>query len=389
VAMDVQVDDLLIDSDIWNPSTHSDAEGLPTSLTYRLTPTDFKAAFSWQDATQATNPNLAQLQFEWAFNGEGAFGVDTPPDFTAAPGANSPYQPDQLSPEVVADQANFCYVNHTYAHENVDLTNYATSLNQLQWNQQAAQHLGLGCYSDENFVQPDISGLTNTNFLQAAWDSGVRYLITDTSQPAWNNPSPNAGFFLPDGRGHNLFAVPRHPSNLFYNLQTKEQWVDEYNWYYCTCSPSSSAWKYWPTPQTYDQIIDHESDNLLSYLLSWDMDPWMFHQANLGLYDGRHSLLSDLLDATLKKYTALYNLPILNMTEGEVGRAMKQRMAYNASGVDATLVPCQSLTLTVQNSARIPITGITTGTTETYGGQPISTVQVDPGSPVTIPVACS
>jgi hypothetical protein len=47
------------------------------------------------------------------------------------------------------------------------------------------------------------------------------------------------------------------------------------------------------------------------------------------------------------------------------------------------------MTLTVQNAASIPITGVTAGTTESYGGQPISSVQVNPGTPVTIPLACS
>ena len=169
------------------------------------------------------------------------------------------YSPDTLTPEVAKDQSAFCFINHTYDHQNVDLTNYATSLTELQQNQQSASTLGLGCYSIQEFVQPDISGLTNTNFLQAAYDAGVRYLITDTSQPGWNNPSPNAGFSV--GPGNGILAIPRHPSNLFYNLQTPAQWVDEYNWYYWTGSPSTSPWKFWSTPQTYQQILDHESDN--------------------------------------------------------------------------------------------------------------------------------
>jgi hypothetical protein len=388
VTIDPQVDDLLIDSDIWNPATHSDAEGLNTSLTYRLNGTEFQAIAAWQSAETASNPLLAGLKLEWAFNGEGAFG--DPPDYTKLDGSGSTYPNDTLTPALVANQGSFCYINHTYQHENVDFTSYDTSRTEIVQNQQAARALGLGCYSDEKFVQPDISGLTNSNFLQAAWDSGVRYLITDTSQPGWGNPSPNAGFTVgaPD---QPILAIPRHPSNLFYNLQTKEEWVDEYNFYFCTCGGSTvhPEWKIFPEPKTYDQIVDSESNNLLSYLLSWDIDPWMFHQANFGRYDGQHSLFTDLLDATLAKYTSLYNLPILGRTESQVGEMMTQRMAYDASGVDATLVPCQSMTLTVQKDAAIPITGVTAGSTETYGGQPISTVAVTPGSPVTIPVRCS
>jgi hypothetical protein len=88
------------------------------------------------------------------------------------------------------------------------------------------------------------------------------------------------------------------------------------------------------------------------------------------------------------KYLAVYKLPIVNMSQGEVRQVMSDRMAYDASGAEGTLVPCQSLTVTVQAAAQVPITGLSAGTTETYGGQPISRVQVSPGSPVTIPVSC-
>jgi hypothetical protein len=63
-------------------------------------------------------------------------------------------------------------------------------------------------------------------------------------------------------------------------------------------------------------------------------------------------------------------------------------MAYNRSGVDGTLVPCQSLTLSVANAASIPVTGVSAGTTETYGGQSIGNVAAAPGSSATIPVRC-
>jgi hypothetical protein len=381
VNLDVEIDDLLIDSDMWDVNANNDLSG----LSFRMSATDFDGAIAWQNGQRGRSPQLSQLKLEWAFNGEGAFG--DPPDFTDTSGAASIYPNDTLTPDVVQKQGNFNYINHTYTHQNVDRTNYASSLTEIQNNQQAAAALGLTAYTNQAFVQPDISGLTNNNFLQAAWDAGVRYLITDTSVAAWNNPSPNTGFYV-GGAGKQLLAIPRHPSNLFYNLRTPDEWVDEYNWYYWKGSPSNSQWKFWDDPQTYSQIIDHESDQLLSYLLRWDVDPLMFHQANLGLYDGQHSLLGDVLTATFNKYLAVYNLPIRNLRQDEVGQVMAGRMAYNRSGVDGTLVPCQSLTLSVANAASIPVTGVSAGTTETYGGQSIGNVAAAPGSSATIPVRC-
>lgn len=422
VSLDVEVDDLLIDSDMWDPTTHTDAEcssgASPCSSVppYRLTGGEFDGVVNWQNATRASNPLLGQTRLEFPFNGSGAYGDPSNQDstgtvdFSQLPSPQDPYGGvnDTLAPEVAKQQANFCFINHTYDHDNLDLSSLAASTWQIQTNQQAAAALGLGCYSNQKFVQPDISGIgcspnsgstttPNLSFLQAAYNLGVRFLISDTSIAACNNPSPNAGFYIDVNTGAEsssppgdpyLLIIPRHPSNLFYNLQNPSQWVDEYNWYYCTCSPSNSQWKFWSTNQTYDQIIDHESDNLLGYLLTWDIDPLMFHQANLGLYDGTHSLLSDLLDATFKKYLSYYRLPIDNLTQDQVGQQMAERMAYNASKASGTLVPCESVTLSVQNSASVPITGVTAGSTETYGGQPISTVPVTAGSPVTIPISC-
>lgn len=426
VSLDVEVDDLLIDSDMWDSTNETDAECTPTVqppncstvAPYRLTGSEFDAVVGWQNATRASSPLLGQTRLEFPFNGSGAYGDPSNQDstgtvdFSQLPSPQDPYGGvnDTLAPEVAKQQANFCFINHTYDHDNLDLSSLAAATWQIQTNQQAAAALGLGCYSNQKFVQPDISGIgcspnsgstttPNLNFLQAAYNLGVRYLISDTSIAACNNPSPNAGFYIdvntgaesstPPGGDPYLFIVPRHPSNLFYNLENPDQWVNEYNWYYCTCSPSSSQWKFWPTNQTFDQIVDHESDNLLGYLLTWDIDPLMFHQANLGLYDGSHSLLTDLLNATFQKYLRYYNLPILDQTQDQIGQEMEQRMAYNASGASGTLVPCQSVTLTVKTAAAVPVTGVTAGTTETYGGQPISTVHVDPDSPVTIPIACS
>lgn len=387
VTMDAEVDDLLIDGNLWDPTTHTEQPDGTPGGTDRMTAADFSNLAAWQDGIRNANPNLSQFRLEFAFNGEGAFG--DPPDYSALDGSASVFQPDDLTPAVVSGQANFCYVNHTYTHDNLDTSTYDGALKEIQENQQAAHALGLGCYDDSEFVQPDISGLTNSAFLSAAYDAGIRTMITDTSQPGWNNPSPNAGFLL-GASDKRLLAVPRHPTNLFWNLETREQWVDEYNWLFCLCSPSDSRWKFWPTNQTYDEIIDHESDNLLGYLLSWDIDPWMFHQLNTIRYDDAgHTLIGDLLEATFAKYNRVYDLPVLNKTQEQVGDMMRQRMTYDDSGAEATVVPCESITITVQKAAVVPVTGVTAGTTETYGGQPISTIAVSPGSPMTVPISCS
>jgi hypothetical protein len=376
VNVGVQIDDLFIDSDMWDIENNV-ADG--SGLRYRLDEDDLTNAVTWQSAIRA-RPGLSQFRLEWAFNGEGT----DPETWEGDP--ILPDGVDTLTPAVLANDEHFNFVNHTYTHEGLDFTDYANSLFEIQRNRQKADELGLQNFEPESLVQPDISGLGNPAFQQAAFDAGIRYLISDASRPEWANPSPNTGFY--SATQPELFIVPRRANNLFFSLRTPEEWVDEYNWFYWLGSPSSSPWKLWPDEQTFEQILDHESDNLLSYMLRWDADPWMFHQANLGRYDGERFLLGDLLDETFDKYAEVYNLPIRNLRQKAAGELMKRRMAYDASGADATLLPCQRITLSVQRAAVVPITGAVAATTEMYGGQPIAAVSMSPGATLTLPVTC-
>ena len=65
-------------------------------------------------------------------------------------------------------------------------------------------------------------------------------------------------------------------------------------------------------------------------------------------------------------------------------------MAYNASGVTATKIPCQSITLTATNAAVVPLTGVSytasNSTVETYAGHTISNISMAAGQTVTIPL---
>ena len=121
-------------------------------------------------------------------------------------------------------------------------------------------------------------------------------------------------------------------------------------------------------------------------MLKGENDPWMFHQPNLRAYDGTHSLLSDLLDRTLAKYNAIYNLPILSPTMDNLGQTVASRMQYNAAGVSATIQPGKSITLTAQNAVTVPVTGLGGNNAETYGGQTIAYITLRAGQSVTLPL---
>jgi hypothetical protein len=360
VYMSPQIDDLFIEDDMWQPTTACGTPVEQTGVTYRVNAADMTATLRWQNSkrTQAITRNMTLTM---AFNGYGT-----------TPGA---YTPDTLTPNIRITQSNYFWVSHTYDHENLDNSTYEAAFAELSQNKQVATNLGLTRFSTTAMVTPDVSGLTNPNFLKAAYDNGIRYLVTDTSKLGYNNPTPNAGIYNPYQT--QILMIPRRPNNLFYNVSQPAEWVAEYNCLYRS---------YWGRALTYQEILEIESDTLMGYMLKGDIDPWMFHQPNLRAYDGVHTLIGDLLDLTLRKYSQYYNLPVQFPQMDGVGQRVAQRMQYNASGVTATIVPGVSITLTAKQAARVPVTGLRSAGAENYGGQSISYVNLAAGQTVTLPL---
>jgi hypothetical protein len=307
------------------------------------------------------DPVEANLTLTMAYNGYG----------TTA----DAYTPDTLTPLATTNQTQFYWVSHTYDHTNLDNLDYATATTEITLNDQVAATLGLTKFSVQNMVTPDVSGLTNANFLQAAYDNAIRYLVSDTSVAGYNNPSPNAGIY--NTLQPAILMLPRHPNNLFYNVSTSDEWVAEYNCLYSA---------FWGRNLAYQDVLDKESQTLVTYLLKGDLDPWMFHQPNLRAYDGTHTLLGDLLDLTLQKYAQHYTLPILSPTMDSLGQIVANRMQYNDAGVTASIIPGVSITIAAQKAASVPVTGLNTAGAEIYGGQPISYINLTAGQSVTLPL---
>jgi hypothetical protein len=360
--MTVQPDDLLLANDMWDP-VRKTAEGAE----FRISGTDLNRFAVWQRNFRARHPLAANLTLEIPFNGLGASGM---------------YPKDTLTPAVRQLQSEFNWISHTYTHAYLDTISLADAKVELSKNNQMATSLGLKKYTTSAMVQPNISGLNNPAFLQAAAEQKIRYILSDTSQPGWNNPSPNAGYY--SAYQPSVLIIPRRPTNLYFNVSTPAEWVSEYNHFYAP----GGLFPAWDRALTYAEILDKESDLMLSYLAKFDLDPLMFHQPNMRAYDGVNSLLGDLLHATLTKYEAIYKLPVVNGTQEEIGKLMAERMVYNGSGVKGTLV-LGSPNRIVLNSPKevvVPMTGIASGTgVVNYGGQQISKIKVTAGASVTLP----
>ena len=288
VYLQAQLDDFLIASAIFQKPT-----------TYRCTADDLQALASWQSARR-TNPLVANLRLAWATNAQGASATDP------------------LTQKAIALGSAFAYISHTWDHADLTVMSYPDALVEFSRNDQTLQALGLQPYATENLVTPGITGLDNPNAMLAAAAAGVRQLVSDTSVAGGDNPSPNAGFC--NALVPSILELPRTPTNLFFDVSLPDEWATEY----------AVLLK---TTATYDQMIAKESQTLAGYLLSGNLDPWMFHQANIRDIGGGHSLLSDLLGAALDRYLAAGTFPVLSPTMDELATLVLARMSLDASGV--------------------------------------------------------
>jgi hypothetical protein len=429
VSMDYQPDDLFLENDLWNPANAPNSSSydpgvdcIPTPRlqcpSIRMSGADVAALVNWQNQIRRSR-TTPQFRIEFPFNGAGTDSNTLAP--SCRTGQGGPCLPDTLTPAIQAHQLNLNFVSHTYSHINLDqnCASFDTSTTpatctrfqaptydqirtELQRNDQVRVELGLSHYSRDTFVQPDISGLSNPIAMKAAHDFGIRFMISDTSRAIWNNPSPNAGIY--SSLEPAILVIPRHPSNLFFNIYSPADWVAEYNCFYYKLNPlkcggaSFDQFRYLDLPIDYAGILDHESDQLVQYLLKWDIDPLMFHQPNTVEYAPGHTLLGDLVNLVLQKYNGMYTLPIRNLREHQVGTQMANRMGFNtakSAGLSAQMVPCgtpnasPTITITSPRAAVVPLTGVQFGPgAETYGGQSISHIHVNAGQTIVVPLTC-
>ena len=221
-------------------------------------------------------------------------------------------------------------------------------------------------------MTPGISGLDNAEVMRAAFDVGIRQLVSDTSQPGQGNPTPNAGYYNALNPG--LLMMPRRPTDLYFDVSQPSEWAAEYGVRHTGTF-------------SYDQLIAKVSDSLARYMLRGENDTWMFHQANLRDNGGGKSLLSDLLDAAFAKYAARATFPVLSPAMDDLAERVEARMDLDASGVSATIGPGAQLSVRVMNAATVPVTGVCTPSAETYAGQQISYLRLAAGQSVTLSLA--
>ncbi len=369
VYLNAQVDDLFFDDDRYG--------GPP----YRMAASDLEDTVAWQRAIR-TRPLTAAFRLAMAFNGEGSEHRfvnrgqtlnedDTLPEPTE----------DALTNAVVVSEDAFEWISHTYGHTNLDAITEQQAAWELRQNHRAAVDLSFTRYSRKNLVTPDISGLNNPAAMLAAARHGVRYVVSD-----WSRSDQRARFNTGVRNPHDprVLEIPRYPTNIFYNVTEPGELLEEF----AAVHPDFCRVFGDRCPLTYQGLLDFESDILLGYLFTYDINPLMFHQSNLRQYASGRTLLADFIAAVVAKYEALSVLPIRTLTMGEIGRAMERRAAYNQAGVVGILVPGERITITTTSGrAVVPVTGVHVGTAvDRYGAEETSYVTVQRGESMVIPL---
>ena len=389
-----QIDDLFLANDLFDASdskcrpsgfqldpTVDPAAGCPS---IRTSGADLDKVKAWQD--QATASGAGTIKTTMAYNGFGT---------TAA--GDAPV-PDSLAAAAVRYRSSFFWVSHTYDHEHLDCfkpvpnsgvcspATYSQSYLELSDNANVGRKLNL--VEDRlSLVTPNLSGLTNANFLRAAEDNGFRYLVSDSSKLPANHPHNTSVY---SSIRPAILLIPRRPTNIFYNVYTPTVGVPgsatgEYNYFYGPNGISRVGGPggppFFDSEQTYAQIINREAEMIVRNMFRGEVFPLMFHQANLIAYDGTHSLFTDLSQAVLDKVRALSPLPINSLDQSRIAAITLDRMAFNQSGVTGILDPGVGVVIRVTKNAKVPVSGICKGTCDSNGGQPVSYFSVSSTAP--------
>ncbi|MGZ8632646.1 MAG: hypothetical protein ACXWZZ_02170, partial [Solirubrobacteraceae bacterium] len=85
-------------------------------------------------------------------------------------------------------------------------------------------------------------------------------------------------------------AVPRYPSNVYYNVANRADQLDEYNWIYVApplgnCVPIPGVTTCRTTLATWDEYVNSENTIMFRHLMDNDPRPHYFHQTNIAGYN--------------------------------------------------------------------------------------------------------
>jgi hypothetical protein len=337
----VHVDDLFGADSRWSTTancTPGEADcpaGAVAGPDIRMTAADLQATVAWQSANG--------FKFDWPFNGFGSV------EYVDEHGGSDP-----LLAAAKANVAQFYWLNHTYQHlylgcvQDVTVIPWRCTTNasgQVQYVSQAtiqaeiaqnvafAQANGLPIDPSE-LLTGEHSGLyitpqqpaDNPNLVPAFNANGIKVTGSDASRQ------------LDSRLVGSTRTVPRYPMANFFNVGTKAEMIDEFNYIHASaadggggfCGTGTVTGDCLPAVNTTtgydDSIIPLDTDITLRHMLANDPRPHYVHQSNLA----EERILLPLMNSILGRYRSMYNAtaPVVHVTETQAADLLTQQAAW-------------------------------------------------------------
>jgi hypothetical protein len=387
---------LNIDVDDWfNTADHLFPDGhLETDPGFELTAHDAYNLDQQQLALRAAHPLAGDFTLGLAYNGGDA-------DLAAGNACSPDGGVDEFTATTRCLAGDFRWVNHTVSHPELNFTDYATNVAEIQGNLNIASTLGLpvattvvktgeysglGVYNDDpdNDIDPPTDhGLaaSNPQLLAAARDLGVTYLHGNMSFPSHVPSCFSCAIVHPLEPA--VSVVPDWPTNVAYHTTTPEEETYFYNSFY----GPNGRFPFWPQDLTYAQLMDYETDVALHHVAAGSVYTHTFHISNVRDYQAGRTLLTDWLELVLSKYSGYYSVPVLN--EGWPGladyaSARTRHFAALAAGVDAVYDRgANTVTVSSPAAGTVTVSGVQTAGSTVYGSDVSAPIALSAGDPVT------
>lgn len=232
----------------------------------------------------------------------------------------------------------------------------------------------------------------NPSFAGALQDAGVTVVGSDASKPYPQTPTSTTGAVWPAGASFvagGVRAVPRYPTNVYYNVATQAQLLDEYNYLYlppalggvCVNTAVTTCES---APVTWATLMQREADRIFGHVMGNDPRPHYFHQSNIAQTDrAGGGVLYPVLDATLASYARFFaaNSPIVQLRHAAIADLLARQAAWAGASASQVTGWIQGNVVTLANAGgatvTVPLTGTEVG--DPYGGTRSGWTSAAPG----------